>query len=234
MTPFPTRPRRKRALPRGRRHHNSLRDVRMARPSSSHRQHPCRFAPLLLRFSRKIRPFWLGPARQSTAGPSPRLSRSKFWFRENFVSKCQALYQGLPAVLRLRNSDFKKNRRNVFRIGTYLRPKMNIRIGEHVRMIFQWTYVKSREKCMGLGVVPTFLGVWRRGGVRLSSACCRRAPPARLSLPLGCCWAGSGLLCLWVISPGQVVSTAVSVAGPARCELKFKSGWVLEAPGLSQ
>jgi hypothetical protein len=35
-----------------------------------------RIAPLLLRFSRKIRPFWPGPAWQSTVGPSPRLSRS--------------------------------------------------------------------------------------------------------------------------------------------------------------
>jgi hypothetical protein len=39
-------------------------------------------APLLSRFWRKIRPLWLGPARQSTplstAGSSLRLSRSKF------------------------------------------------------------------------------------------------------------------------------------------------------------
>jgi hypothetical protein len=55
---------------------------------------------------------------------------------QNVVSKCQARSLGLPAVLRLRNSDFKKNRRNVFRIGTYIRPKINLRIGEHVG-IFQ-------------------------------------------------------------------------------------------------
>jgi hypothetical protein len=76
LNPSPTLPRRKLTLLRSRRLHNVLRDVGVARPSSSRRQHPCRFAPLLLRFSRKIRPFWLGPARQSTAGaagPSPRL-----------------------------------------------------------------------------------------------------------------------------------------------------------------
>ncbi len=78
FNPSYTLPRRKLSLPMSRRLHNSLRDVGMARPSSSPRQPRCRFAPLLLRFSRKIRPFWLGPARQSTAGPSPRLSRSKF------------------------------------------------------------------------------------------------------------------------------------------------------------
>jgi hypothetical protein len=78
FNPSYTLPRRKLALPRGRLLHNGLRDVGMARPTSSPRQPRCRFAPLLLRFSRKIRPFRLGPARQSTAGPSPRLSRSKF------------------------------------------------------------------------------------------------------------------------------------------------------------
>ncbi len=40
ITPFPTLPRKKPALLRGRRLHNGLRDVRMARPSSSHRQPP--------------------------------------------------------------------------------------------------------------------------------------------------------------------------------------------------
>jgi hypothetical protein len=87
MTPFPTLPSRKLSLPRGRRLHNGLQDVRMARPSSSHRQPPCKLAPLLLRFSRKIRPFWLGPAPQSTAGRSLVRARA---------------YRG-------QNSDFEKN-----------------------------------------------------------------------------------------------------------------------------
>ncbi len=78
LGPSQTLPCKKLALPRGRRLHNGLPDVGMARPSSSPRQLRCRFAPLLLRFSRKIRPFRLGPAWQSTAGPSPCLSRSKF------------------------------------------------------------------------------------------------------------------------------------------------------------
>jgi hypothetical protein len=47
------------ALPKGRQLHNGLRDVGVARPSSSRRQHTCRFPPLLLRFSRIIRLFWL-------------------------------------------------------------------------------------------------------------------------------------------------------------------------------
>ncbi len=80
LNPSPALPRRKLALPRGRRLHNSLLDVGVARlqASPSRQQHTCRLAPLLLRFSGKIRPFWLGPAWQSTAGPSPRPSRSKF------------------------------------------------------------------------------------------------------------------------------------------------------------
>jgi hypothetical protein len=52
MTPFPTLPGRKLAFPRGGRLRNGLRNVGVARPSSSRRQHTCRFAPLLLRFSR--------------------------------------------------------------------------------------------------------------------------------------------------------------------------------------
>jgi hypothetical protein len=76
--PSPPLPCRNLACLRGGRLRNGLRDVGVARPSSSRRQYPCRFAPLLLRFSRKFRPIWLGPAQQSTAGPSQRLSRSKF------------------------------------------------------------------------------------------------------------------------------------------------------------
>ncbi len=44
---------------------------------------------------------------------------------EKFCVKMSGIISSLPAVLRHRNSDFLKNRRNVFRIGTYLRPKMN-------------------------------------------------------------------------------------------------------------
>ncbi len=39
---------------------------------------------------------------------------------------------------------FKNKCRNVFRIGTYLRLKMNIRIREHVG-VFQWTYGKRKN-----------------------------------------------------------------------------------------
>ncbi len=109
LNPSPTLPRRKLALPRGRRLQNGLRDVGVARPSPSRRQHTCRFAPLLLRFSRTICPFWLGPAWQSTAGPSPRLSRSRFWLRENFVSKCQARSRGLRQFYASETPIFKKS-----------------------------------------------------------------------------------------------------------------------------
>ncbi len=52
LNPSPTLPRRKLALPMGRRLHNGLRDVGVARPTSSRRQHTYRFARLLLRFDR--------------------------------------------------------------------------------------------------------------------------------------------------------------------------------------
>jgi hypothetical protein len=106
----------------GRRLHNGLRDVRMARPSSSHRQPPCRFAPLLssLLFSRKIRPFWLGQARLVRA----RACRGQNSDFEKIM--CRNVRPDLEAFRRFYASEtpiFKKNRRNVFRIGTYLRPK---------------------------------------------------------------------------------------------------------------
>ncbi len=111
IEPLSQLPRRKLALPRGRQFHSELQHDEVARPSSSRLQHTSIFAPLLLRISSKIRPFLLGPACQwqNTAGPNPRLSLSKILFREKFVSKCQARSQGLPKVLRLRNSDLKKN-----------------------------------------------------------------------------------------------------------------------------
>ena len=51
---------------------------------------------------------------------------------------CQNVRHNLEAFWRFYASEtpILKNRRNVFRIGTYLRTKMNIRIREHVR-IFQ-------------------------------------------------------------------------------------------------
>ncbi len=59
---------------------------------------------------------------------------------------CQNVRHDLEAFRRFYGSEtpiFEKTVETFFRVGTYLRPKMNIRIGEHVG-IFQCTYVKSR------------------------------------------------------------------------------------------
>ncbi len=132
ITPSPTLPGRQVPLPRGRRLHNCLRDVGMARPSSSPRQPLCRFAPCFYDSREKFVDF--GSAEHGCSEPAP--VAVKILISRKFVSKCQARFRRLPAVLRLRNSDFKKNRRNVFSLGTYLRPKMSIRIGEDIG-IFQ-------------------------------------------------------------------------------------------------
>ncbi len=137
MTPFPTLPRRKLALPWGGQLHSGLRDVEVARPSSSLQQHPSRFAPLLLRFSRKNRPFLALPSLAEHSWSEPAPVAVKILISRKFCDKLSATFcsRGPHVVLRLRNSDFL-NCRNVFMIGTYLRLKMKLRIREYLK-IFQ-------------------------------------------------------------------------------------------------
>ncbi len=136
FNPSPTLPRRKLALPRGRLLHNGLRDVGVARPSSSCRQPPCRYAPLLLRFSEKFVHFGLAQPGRALLVRARACRCQNSDFEKNL---CQNVRHDLETFWRFYASEtpiFKKNSRNFFRIGTYLQPKMNIRIGEDVG-IFQ-------------------------------------------------------------------------------------------------
>jgi hypothetical protein len=54
--------------------------------------------------------------------PETQKSRKIMQFSRKIRNVLQALFRGLPELLRPRIS-YRKKRRNVFRIGTYLRPK---------------------------------------------------------------------------------------------------------------
>jgi hypothetical protein len=137
MTPFPTLPGRKLACPRGGLLRNDLRDVAVARSGPSRRQHTCRFAPAFTILEKKFVHF--GSAQPGRA----QLVRACACCDQNSdfeKSLCQDVRHDLEAFRRFYASEtqiLREHRRNVFRIGTYLSPKMNIRIGE--QGTFQWT-----------------------------------------------------------------------------------------------
>ncbi len=137
LSPSPTLrlPCRKLALPRGRRLHNGLWDVGVERPSSSCWQHihtagllPCIF------YSREtfVR---FGLAQHGRAqlvrGRACCCQKSDF---EKIL--CQNVRHDVEAFLQFYapETPILKNLRNGFRIGAYLRPKMNIQIREHIGM----------------------------------------------------------------------------------------------------
>jgi hypothetical protein len=50
-----------------------------------------------------------------------------------------------PIFFKNQTSDFFNKRRNVVRVGTFLRPKLQLRIGEHLKT-FDGTLIKFPEK----------------------------------------------------------------------------------------
>jgi hypothetical protein len=119
MTPFSTLPGRKMACPRGRRLRSGLRDVEVARPSSSRRQKTIRLAPPLFQFSRKIR--WVFGSTQPGSRPLGRARMVKALIsRKICVQNVRRVFQDFRGVY-ASEPPIQKKLKNVVSVGTFLR-----------------------------------------------------------------------------------------------------------------
>ncbi len=82
--------------------------------------------------------FWLCPAKPAPVAVKPLISRK-------FCAKLAGAFSRLSGGSTPPNLRFLKKNRNVFCVGTLLRPKLQLRIGEHLGT-FDGTLINLQEK----------------------------------------------------------------------------------------